>query len=196
MITENFDEADIVSSNSDLKEFIKQYLLSSELSINKNLFAKELIENFISSTAKMEILGVYGSAMEGGMFSVFNFNSSGAYEFDFDLMVGFGPQPLSHNQQEKGFRHIPDKPGHLNIEVTCLDSWNIDRKYLLNKNGTDCVSPLKVKQDFTLVNKSGMRENIKIYIDSDPSEGKASASLNIEINSTNILSMGPIWREQ
>ena len=105
MITENFDEADITSGNSDLKNFIKNYLLSSELSLNENLFAKELIENFISSTSKMEILGVYGSAMEGGMFSVFNFNSSGDYEFDFDLMVGFGPQDkylLSEDHHDVG----------------------------------------------------------------------------------------------
>ena len=143
----------------------------------------------------MEILGVFGSAMEGGLFSVFNFNSSGEYEFDFDLMVGFGPQPLSPSQQEKGFRHIPDKPGHLNIEVESLDNWNIDRIYLLTKNGTDYVSPLKVKREFTLVNKSEMTENIEIYIDSDPFAGKASVSVNIEIKSRNILSMERIWRE-
>ena len=195
MITENFDEADITSGNSDLKKFIKKYLLSSDLSLNENVFVKELIKNFISNTTKMEILGVFGSAMEGGLFSVFNFNSSGDYEFDFDLMVGFGPQPLSHNQQEKGFRHIPDKPGHINIEVESLDNWNIDRKYLLTKNGTDCVSPLKVKQEFTLVNKSEMTENIEIYIDSDPFAGKASVSVNIEIKSRNILSMERTWRE-
>ena len=143
----------------------------------------------------MEILGVFGSAMEGGLLSVFNFNSSGDYEFDLDLMVGFGPQPLSHNQQEKGFRHIPDNPGHLNIAVRHLDNWNIDRKYLLTKNGTDYVSSLKVKQEFTLVNKSEseMTENIEIYIDSDPFEGKAS--VNIEIKYTNILSLERAWRE-
>ena len=195
VITENFDEADITSGNSELKKFLKKYLLSSDLSFNENLFVKELIENFISSTTKMEILGVFGSAMEGGLFSVFNFNSSGDYEFDFDLMVGFGPQPLSRSQQEKGFRHIPDKPGHLNIEVESLDNWNIDRKYLLTKNSRDYVSPLKVKQEFTLVNKSEMTENLKVYIDSDPFAGKASVSVNIEIKSRNILSMERAWRE-
>ena len=68
-----------------------------------------------------------------------------------------------------------------------------NRKYVYNKNGTHYLSALKVKDDFTLLNKSGMPENVHVYIDSDPFQ--ASVSIDIEINSTDILSMGPLWKE-
>ena len=50
------------------------------------------------------------------------------------------------------------------------------------------MSALNVKKDFTL--KSGIPENVHVYTDSDPFQ--ASVSIHIEINSTDILSMGPL----
>ena len=193
MITENFDEANMISDNTELKKFIKKYLLGSKYTTKESVFVREWFEHFVGGSRQMEILGVIGSAMEGGVFSVFNFNSSGDYEFDFDLMVGFGPQPLSHNQQKIAFKHLQDYPAHLIIEIPHLKNWDIDFKYFYNKNGTNYISALKVKEDFTLLNKSGMPENVHVYTDSDPVQ--ASVSINIEINSTDILSMGPLWKE-
>ena len=193
MITENFDEANMISDNTELKKFIKKYLLGTKYTTKESVFVREWIEHFVGRSRQMEILGVYGSAMEGGIFSVFYFNSSGDYEFDFDLMVGFGSQPLSLNQQKIAFRHLQDYPAHLIIEITRLRNWDIDFKYLYNKNGTHYISALKVKDDFTLLNKSGIPENVHVYTDSDPFQ--ASVSINIEINSTYILSMGPLWKE-
>ena len=99
----------MISDNTELKKFIKKYLLGSKYVTKESVFVREWIEHFVGRSRQMEILGVYGSAMEGSMFSVFNFNSSGDYEFDFDLMVGFGSQPLSHNQQV-ALRHLTDNP--------------------------------------------------------------------------------------
>ena len=183
----------MISDNTELKKFIKKYLLGSKYTTKESVFFGEWFEHFVGGSRQTEILGVYGSAMEGGVFSVFNFNSSGDYEFDFDLMVGFGPQPISLNLQQIAFIHLQGYPAHLIIEIPHLKNWDIDFKYLYNKNGTNYISALKVKEDFTLLNKSGMPENVRVYTDSDPFQ--ASVSINIEINSTDILSMGPLWKE-
>ena len=129
VITENFDEANMISDNSELKKFIKKYLLGSKY--KERLFVREWLEHFVSRPRQMEIFGVYGSAMEGGIFSVLNFNSSGDYNLDFDLMVGFG----LHKQQKVAFRYVPDNPVHLIIEITRLKKWGI------KTNGNKLVLP-------------------------------------------------------
>ena len=194
VITENFDEADNISDNSEVKKFTKKYILSSRYATKQTSFAQELIEYFVGNTSKMEIMGVFGSSMEGGMFSVFNFNSSGDYEFDFDVMVGFGPQPLSQHQQNAGFRHLPDKPGHLIIDISEMNNWEMDPKYLKKNSGIVYVSGLEVKKEFAILETLNVLKNVQVYIDSDPNKGRAAVSINIEINSTQALSMECFYR--
>ena len=186
----------MISDNSEIKEFIKKYLLSSKYATKETSLVKELLKHLIGTTSKMNILGVYGSAMEGGMFSVFNFNSSGDYEFDFDLMIGFGPQPLNQPQQKVAFRHLADNPGHLNIDITQLSNWEIDERYLNIKSGNVYISGLEVKKGFAFSKLTSFLRNLQIDIDPvNESHGKASVSLNIAINTTKTLSMEPDWRK-
>ena len=138
----------------------------------------------------MKIIGILGSSVEGGMFSSFDFNDRKKHLFDFDVMVNYQPLKFSLKEQTTSFDYLTDVPGHLKIVITDLQKLKINNKYIeTGNNDKNYLSAFKVKNEFKLSNYQRRNEDLKVNLDSNPMDGKASISINIKVNITKLLTI-------
>ena len=190
-IIQRFDEADAISGNTKIKEFIKEFVYNTDDNTGDKSLLLQVLEDFITAKGAIRIINIWGSSMEGGTFSSFHYNKRGKYIWDFDVMFNILPLKLSKNLQKKSFKYHPDQQGHLAIAIPKSEQRTINQMYL--EKG--CLSGYKVKQNFHLQKRSIWKDIVKIGTDSNPMDGKASISVNIEINATNVLAIIPSFRK-
>ena len=170
-----------------MKAFLKELTHNNDENRTEKPLLVEAFQTLLHGAEQLKIIKLWGSSIEGGTFSSFNFYNDGEFKFDFDVMVNILPVKLMKHDQVSDFLYVREHPGHLQIAVPNWKTRNISEKYIMKKENQYFISGFKVKKEFKLVDKytfPNEPNKPELFIDSDPLDGKASVSINIKLHIT------------